>query len=94
MNVYKEIYLRPYLIDHSINLPWLIFDDVNFMNHHRKLLEPEEVKLFLDAQGAENVIVLPLKSPLADITTFVIATGRSRKHMRKMSEAIFIAVSI
>lgn len=55
------------------------------------LLTPDEVKLYLEAQGAEDVVLLELPTPLVNITSFVIATGRSLKHLRKLSEAIVIA---
>lgn len=57
-----------------------------------KPLEPEEVKDFLDGQGAENVVVLKLKKGLDNINSLVIASGRSTRQIRKMTEAIVRAV--
>ncbi len=56
------------------------------------ILTPEEVKESLISQGAENVLVLPLRESIDTISAFVIATGRSHRHIRKMSESVVIAV--
>jgi ribosomal silencing factor RsfS len=58
------------------------------------MLTPEEVRDSLVSQGAENVIVLALKENIDTISHFVIGSGRSHRHIRKMSESVVIAVSI
>jgi hypothetical protein len=57
------------------------------------LLKPEEVQLYLTSQGAEKCIVLNING-FAEFKYFVIATGRSVRHIRKMSESIVSTVSI
>ena len=57
------------------------------------LLKPEEVQLYLTSQGAEKCIVLNING-FAEFKYFVIATGRSVRHIRKMSESIVSAVSV
>lgn len=57
------------------------------------LLKPEEVQLYLSSQGAEKCIVLNING-FAEFKYFVIATGRSVRHIRKMSESIVSAVSV
>lgn len=58
------------------------------------MLTPEEVRDSLESQGAENVIILPLKEHIETITHFVIGTGRSHRQIRKMTESIVMAVSV
>ena len=57
------------------------------------LLKPEEVQLYLSSQGAEKCIVLNING-FAEFKYFVIATGRSVRHIRKMSESIVSTVSV
>lgn len=57
------------------------------------LLKPEEVQLYLTSQGAEKCIVLNING-FAEFKYFVIATGRSVRHIRKMSESIVSTVSV
>ena len=58
-----------------------------------KNITHEEVTKYLEAQGGENVIVLDLKGALDEFRHMVIASGRSLRHIRKMSESIVHAVS-
>lgn len=55
-------------------------------------LKPEEVKMYLESQGAENPIILNIKD-FDNFKHFIIASGRSIRHIRKMSESIMTAVS-
>ena len=57
------------------------------------LLKPEEVQVYLTSQGAEKCIILNING-FAEFKYFVIATGRSVRHIRKMSESIVSTVSI
>jgi ribosomal silencing factor RsfS len=51
------------------------------------------VKLLLESQGADSVIILQLAEQQMDISHFIIASGRSTRHLRKMAESIIVAVS-
>jgi ribosome-associated protein len=56
------------------------------------LLTTDDISTALTAQGAENVVVIPLKPKLDSISEFVVATGRSTRHLRKMSDSIVTAL--
>ena len=56
------------------------------------LLTSEDIVTALNAQGAENVVIIPLKPKLDSISEFVVATGRSTRHLRKMSDSIVTAL--
>jgi len=56
------------------------------------MLTPEEVKKSLISQGAEDVIILPLKESIDTIESFVIGTGKSHRQLRKLSESIVMAL--
>ena len=58
------------------------------------MLTPDEVRQSLESQGAEEVVIVELKDKIDTISAMVIASGRSHRHIRKMSETIVIAVSI
>lgn len=60
----------------------------------RVMLTPQEVKESLESQGAENVLIIPLKEHIETISNFVIATGKSHRQIRKMTESIVMAVRI
>lgn len=60
----------------------------------RSYIEPEELKEFLEQNGGENVVILNLKKPLVDISTFVIASFPSTRLIRKAAEAIKENVNI
>jgi ribosomal silencing factor RsfS len=45
-------------------------------------------------QGAEDVRVVPMKYPFLNITHLVIASGRSTRHVAKMSLSIVQAVRV
>lgn len=47
----------------------------------------------LEKQGAVNVMAIKLANKLEDMTHMILATGKSPRHMRKMSESIVQAVS-
>lgn len=49
--------------------------------------------MYLDGQGAEDTIILTLNGNLGPFKKFVIASARSRRHIRKMSESIVASVS-
>ena len=53
----------------------------------------EDIKLLLESQGAENVINLKLAEQQMNISHFIIASGKSTRHLRKMAESIIVAVS-
>ena len=57
------------------------------------MLTPEEVKESFVSQGAEDVKVIPLKERLDNIQSFVIATGKSHRQIRKFADSVVIAVS-
>jgi len=57
-----------------------------------QLLTSEEVIEALKALDAENVVLIPLNPKLDTISEFIIASGRSLKHLRKMSEIVVKAL--
>ena len=59
----------------------------------RILLTTEEIRDALVAQGGIDVKIIEMRQPLDTITHLVITTGRSLKHLRKMSDSIVQAVS-
>lgn len=56
------------------------------------MLTTEEVKMYVESQGAENVEEIVLAEPLDNITGFIFATGRSSRHLRKMADSLLIAM--
>lgn len=60
---------------------------------YRVLLTEEEIKSYLQGQGAENVVQIDLKGRLGTLSSFIIATGRSRRQIFKISQGIVQAVS-
>ena len=58
----------------------------------RTLLTENEIKEALERQGAENVDVVHLQKPLDTITKMIFATGKSTRHLKKMSDSIVRAV--
>jgi len=50
------------------------------------------VREYLTSQGAENAIVLTINGDLDQFKKFVIATGRSTRHIRKMSQSVVTAL--
>ena len=56
-------------------------------------MTPNEVKAALISQGAEDVCTINLRGRLGNISEFVLGTGRSPRHLRKMAESIIFAVS-
>ena len=57
------------------------------------LLTTEEIKEALIAQGGENVVIVLMREPIESMTHLVITSGRSTRHLRKMSDSIVQAVS-
>lgn len=53
-----------------------------------ELLTTEEVQRALVSQGGDNVVVLNLNGDLGNIKQFVIGSGRSTRHLHKMSTSI------
>jgi ribosomal silencing factor RsfS len=58
----------------------------------RVLLTTEEIKEALIAQGGIDVVVVEMREPIETLTHLVVASGRSTKHIRKMSDSIVQAV--
>ena len=56
------------------------------------LLTSEEIKEALVKQGGEDVTVVAVKGRLDTIKEFVVASGRTSRHLRKMAESIVAAV--
>jgi ribosomal silencing factor RsfS len=56
------------------------------------LLTTEEIRVALEAQGAEDVRVVSMKFRIESISHLVIASGRSTRHLAKMSHSIVQAV--
>jgi ribosome-associated protein len=59
---------------------------------HSELLTGEEIRLALEQQGGEDVRVMDVKGRLDTIRTFVIASGRSSRHLRKMGDSVVSAL--
>ena len=57
-----------------------------------KLLTAEEIKDALIRLGGEDVVVVPLLEKLDTITELVIASGRSMRQIRKMSDVVVRAL--
>lgn len=57
-----------------------------------QLLTSQEVIDALKGLDAENIVLIPLTPKLDTISEFIIASGRSLKHLRKMSEIIVKAL--
>jgi ribosome-associated protein len=57
-----------------------------------QLLTSEEVIEALKALDAENIVHIPLNPKLDTISEFIIVSGRSLKHLRKMSEILVKAL--
>lgn len=55
-------------------------------------LPAEEVKKALESQGADDVIILPLIEKQLNIEKFVIASGKSARHLRKMANSLTVAM--
>ena len=51
-----------------------------------ELFTVEEIKSVLKKGGAEDVVVLPLEGKIDTIKTFVVASGQSRLHLRRLGE--------
>ena len=57
------------------------------------LLTSAEIKVALVKQGGEDVTIVAVKGRLDTIKEFVVASGRTSRHLRKMAESIVQAVS-
>lgn len=53
----------------------------------------EEITEAIKKLGGENVVIVELVDKIDTITQCVIATGNSRRHLRKMADVIVAAVS-
>jgi hypothetical protein len=60
----------------------------------RTLLTTEEVQQALLSMGGENIVVININGSLGSVSNFIIATGRSPRFLRKMSDSIVQAVII
>lgn len=58
----------------------------------RTLLSSKEIVVALTKMGAMDVQSVPLLRPLDNINEFIIASGSSTRHIRKMSDAIVQAL--
>lgn len=56
-------------------------------------LTAEEVRQYLESQGAEDSIIIDVNGALDNFRKLVIASGRSTRHIRKMTESVVAAVS-
>mgnify|MGYP000126717177 CR=1 FL=1 len=57
-----------------------------------ELLSLDEVEVALKKSGAEDVVRLPLDPPLDTVTHFVVASGTSRLHLRRMGDSLVRAL--
>lgn len=57
-------------------------------------LSSSEIKTALEKQGGERVVVLNLPEGMDNIRKYVVVSGRSTKHLRKMADSIVAAVCI
>jgi ribosomal silencing factor RsfS len=60
---------------------------------HRELLTTDEVIYALKALGGEDITTVNVKGRMDTIENFIFVTGRSSRHLVKMSEALVKAVS-
>jgi ribosomal silencing factor RsfS len=60
---------------------------------YRVLLTHDEIKEALIAQGGIDVVVVEMREPIESMTHLILASGRSTRHLRKMSDTIVQAVS-
>lgn len=67
-------------------------DSSNIKNIPGQLLTSNEVIEALKALDAENIVSIPLNPKLDTISEFIIASGRSLKHMKKMSDTLVKAL--
>lgn len=61
---------------------------------NRQLIKPDEVKQYLENNGADKVIILKLPESLDNITHFVIANASSTRLIRQLGETIVERVSL
>ena len=59
---------------------------------YSELLTGDEIRAALEQQGGEDIRVMAVKGRLDTIKEFVIASGRSSRHLRKMGESIVSAL--
>ena len=59
-----------------------------------QLFSPDEIKTALELHRAENIVLLKLKKKLLSIDMFIIATGKTPRHLRNMSDTIVKGVSL
>ena len=52
----------------------------------------DEITSALERQGGEEITVIKLDRPIDSISHFIIASGRSVRHLRKMSSSLVSAV--
>jgi ribosomal silencing factor RsfS len=64
-----------------------------FFSFFRVLLTHDEIKEALIAQGGIDVVVVEMREPIESMTHLILASGRSTRHLRKMSDTIVQAVS-
>lgn len=55
---------------------------------HRQLPSTEEVAEYLRSNGANDVVVVPLKEPLVNIKHMVIGSATSTRLIRQLAETI------
>lgn len=60
----------------------------------RQLLSLNEIVVALTKMGGENIVEIKLVDKIDTITHCVIATGNSRRHLRKMADIVVEAVSL
>lgn len=51
------------------------------------------MRSYLESQGAEHAVTIDINGDLGEFKNMVIASGRSVRHIRKMTESIVSAVS-
>ena len=56
------------------------------------MLTPEEVRKSLESQGGENTVVFDINGNFGEFKQMVISSGRSLRHIRKMTTSIIAAV--
>lgn len=64
----------------------------SFVLYHSVRLTSEEVRLYLESQGAEDAKVIDVNGDFGEFKQMVIASGRSVRHIRKMTQSIVTAV--
>lgn len=70
------------LSEHDVTIPVI----------KNQLLTTAEIEKALELQGGKNIVSMDIKGNLDTIKQFVIVTGRSSRHMRKMADTIVSAL--